>query len=127
MTEIPAEYRGWWRVVHLDNWPDVDLDILGTALLSLTGDDDRLRMFVLLAHVQARPTRTGVSFAWQGSWEYDEMTGSGTVKLGKDGRLEGTFRIKDGDSSRLVAERAAAPAVPIQDPPSYRDKWRRRW
>lgn len=126
MTEIPAEFEGWWRIVHLEEWSGFDLDILGPALLSLTGEDDRLRMFVLLAHVRARPTKTGVSFTWTGAWEYDQLTGSGSVKLGKDGKLNGMFRIKNGDSSRFVAERAKAPAEPIQEAPSYRDKWRRR-
>lgn len=127
MEVIPAEYEGWWRIVELENWRGVDLDLLGPALLSLTGDDDRLRMFVLLAYVEARPTKTGVSFTWSGAWEYDQLTGSGSVKLGKDGRLKGVFRIKNGDSSTFVAERAARPAEPIQEAPSYRDKWRRRW
>jgi hypothetical protein len=126
MTEIPAEYEGWWRIVHAEEWSG-DLDTLGPALLSLTGGDDQLRVLVLLATVRARPTKTGVSFTWQGAWEYDQVTGSGTVKLGKDGKLKGMLRIKDGDSSSFIAERAEAPAEPIQSPPSYRDKWRRRW
>ncbi|MBW2570462.1 MAG: hypothetical protein JRE47_14150 [Deltaproteobacteria bacterium] len=49
------------------------------------------------------------------------------MKLRKDGRLAGRIRIKDGDESTFVAERAEEPDEPIHDPPSYRDKWRRRW
>jgi hypothetical protein len=127
MEEIPAEFEGWWRIVHTEVWPDAELDILGPALLSITGGEDRLRMFVLLAYVEAKPTKTGVSFTWQGAWEYDQLTGTGSVKLGRDGRLKGTLKIKDGDSSTFIAERAKAPDEPIQTPPSYRDKWRRRW
>jgi hypothetical protein len=127
MEEIPAVFEGWWRIVHTEQWPDADLDILGPALLSITGGEDRLRMFVLLAHVQAKPTKTGVSFTWQGAWEFDQLTGTGAVKLGPGGQLKGTLRIKDGDSSTFIAERAKAPEEPIQSPPSYRDKWRRRW
>jgi hypothetical protein len=55
------------------------------------------------------------------------MSGTGTVRLGKDGKLHGTIRIKDSDDSTFMAERVSAPAEPIPDPPSYRDKWRRRW
>jgi hypothetical protein len=33
------------------------------------------------------------------SAKHRQRSGSGRVTLGKDGRLKGTFRIKDGDSS----------------------------
>ena len=82
MSDIPSEYRGWWRITETSQWVDDGLDILGPALLSLTGYDDRLR---------------------------------------------GTFRIKNGDSSRFIAVRAEEPDEPIPPPPSYRDKWSRRW
>jgi hypothetical protein len=55
------------------------------------------------------------------------MSGTGRVALGKDGRLKGTLRIKDGDSSAFVAVCVAEPDQRIPDPPSYRDKWNRRW
>jgi len=126
-TPIPAEYRGWWRIVETGTWVNDGLDILGTAMLSLTGHGDRLRMHCLLAYVNAKPTKTGVSFSWEGAWEYDPMSGSGTARIGKDGRLRGKIRIKDGDDSTFVAERADAPSEAIEEPPSYRDKWRRHW
>lgn len=124
---IPREYQGWWRITETSQWVNEGLDDLGPALLSLTGSDDRLRLHCLLAYMTCKPTKTGVSFTWEGAWEYDQMTGSGRVTLGKDGRLKGSLRIKDGASSRFVAVRAKAPAEPIPSPPSYRDKWRRRW
>lgn len=126
MEELPREIAGWWRITGTSQWMNDDLDILGPALLSLTGDEDRLRMHCLLARVNCKPTKTGVSFTWEGAWEYDQLSGTGSVKLGRDGKLKGTFRIKDGDSSSFIAERAKAPAEPIQEPPGHRDKWRRR-
>jgi len=124
---IPAELRGWWRIVETDLWAHEGLDVLGPALLSLTGDADRLRMHCLLAYVHCTPTKTGVSFRWEGAWEYDPMAGSGRLVLTKTGSARGSLRIKDGDSSAFVAVRADDPVEPIPDPPSYRDKWRRRW
>lgn len=124
---IPPEYRGWWRITETSQWPAKFLDSLGPALLSLTGHGDRLRMHCLLAYVNCKPTKTGISFTWQGAWEYDPMSGTGRVSLGKDGRLKGSIRIKDGDSSTFVAVRTEQPDEPIEEPPSYRDKWRRRW
>ena len=122
---ILAEYRGWWRIVETSTWVNDGLDVLGPALLSITGNDDRLRMHCLLAYVTWRTTKTGMSFSWEGAWEYDQMSGSGHVRLGKDGRLRGKFRIKQGDDSNFIAERAREPDAPIPNPPSYRDKWRR--
>ena len=127
MTEIPSEYRGWWRITETSAWVNDGIDILGTAVISLTGHADRLRMHCLLAYVNCKAIKTGVSFTWEGAWEYDQMSGSGRVTLRKDGTLRGTFRIKDGDSSTFIAERTKAPDEPIPAPPSYRDKWRHRW
>ncbi len=129
MTErdIPSEYYGWWRIIETSQWDNNDIDIIGKALISITGDDDRLRMFVLLAYVNCKVTKTDVSFRWKGAWEYDPVSGTGSVKLRKDGRLSGRIKIKNGDESSFIAERAEEPEEPIPDPPSYRDKWRRRW
>ena len=74
---------------------------------------------------RCRPTKSGVSFTWQGAWEWDRMSGTGSVKLRKDGRIAGRLKIKNGDDSTFVAERTEEPREPIPDPPSYRDKWRR--
>jgi hypothetical protein len=122
---IDESIRGWWRITETGTWVDDGLDILGPAVLSLTGHDDRLRMHCLLARVQARGTKAGVSFTWSGAWEYDEMSGTGSAKLGRDGRLRGKIRIRNGDDSTFVAERCESPDRPVDDPPSYRDKWRR--
>ena len=123
---IPSEYRSWWRIIDTSQWVNDRLDILGPAMISLTGYDDRLRMHALLAHVNCRPTKSGVSFTREGAWEFDPMSGSGRVTLRKDGRLRGVIRIEDGDSSTFIAERAVEPDAPIPDAPSYRDKWRKR-
>jgi hypothetical protein len=122
---LSQELSGWWRIVDTETWVNDGLDILGPALISFTGDDDRLRMHCLLAYVYPRPTKKGVSFSWRGAWEYDQMTGTGSARLGRDGKLHGTIKIKDGDSSAFTAVRAEPPTSPISDPPSYRDKWRR--
>ncbi len=126
MTEVPEELYGWWRITETSQWVDDFLDDLGPALISFTGSDDRLRMHNLLAQLTVRGTKAGVSFTWQGSWEYDEMSGSGSARVGSDGKLRGKFRIKNGDDSTYVAERTEPPEQPIPDPPSYQDKWRRR-
>jgi len=104
-----------------------ELDVLGTAMISLTGYDDQLRMFALLANVKCRPTKSGVSFTWRGVWEYDILSGTGSVKLGKDGQLTGKIGIRGGDQSSFRAVRANEPDKPIPEPPRYPRKWGRKW
>jgi hypothetical protein len=94
-NEIPFEYQGWWRIIETSRWDNNKLDIMGTALITLTGNADRLRMFTLLAYVNCKLTKSGVSFTWEGTWEYDPMSGSGRVTLGKDGRLKGVIKIAE--------------------------------
>ncbi len=125
MRKIPDELEGWWRIVETSQWVDDDLDILGPALVSLTGQDDRLRMHCLLAELDVRPRGDGVAFTWQGAWEYDQMGGRGFAALDRDGRLVGEITIHRGDDSTFVALRTQEPDDFIPPPPSYRDKWRR--
>ena len=125
-NEIPSEYIGWWRITENSQWMNDELDALGPALISINGSNDRLRMLYLLAHVVFVPAKRGLSFMWQGAWEFDQMSGTGSVKIGKDGRLEGLIKIDQGDQSRFIAERTEAPDDLIPDPPRYEDKWRRR-
>ena len=125
-NDLHSDLHGWWRIVETSQWVNEYLDDLGPALISITGHGDRLRMHCLLAYVKVRPTKTGAAFTWEGAWEYDPMSGTGSVRLGKGGRLRGLIKIKDGDESTFIAERTERPAEPIRDPPSYRDKWGRR-
>lgn len=57
------------------------------------------------------------------------MRGRGSVRVGRDGKLQGRIKIENGDESTFTAERASAPSEPIPEPPSYHEKWgaRRRW
>ncbi len=126
-NELRADLRGWWRILETSQWANEYLDTLGPALISITGHGDRLRMHCLIAEVNVRPMKAGASFTWEGAWEYDPMRGTGTVRVGKDGKLYGRIRINDGDESTFLAERTDEPAESIPPPPSYRDKWRRRW
>lgn len=123
---IPSEYRGWWRIVETSQWGSEKLDLLAPSLISFTGDDDRLRMHALLAYVTCKPTQLGVSFTWVGAWEYHPVSGSGRVRLGKDGRLKGVLKTKGSEESTFIAERSTEPDEPIPPPPSYQDKWRQR-
>jgi hypothetical protein len=77
--ELNPELVGWWRIVETSQWANDHLDDLGPAVMSITGSGDRLRMLCLLAYVDFTPTQGGASFTWRGAWEFDQMTGRGSV------------------------------------------------
>lgn len=115
MTEdesIPPEYRGWWRITETSQWSSKFLDSLGPALLSLTGYADRLRMHCLLAYVNCKPTKLGVSFTWEGAWEFDPVSGSGRARMGvsrasSESRTETRARLS---LSALPSRRSPSPS-----------------
>lgn len=121
---IIDDCQGWWRITETSEWGSDDLDMCGPALISFTGAGGRLRLMVLVAYVSCKSTKTGVSFTWEGAWEWDAVTGTGSAKVGKDGRLKGKLKIKGGTESTFIAERTTEPKQPIPHPPSYRDKWK---
>lgn len=127
MADIPEDYYGWWRIVETSQWSNDYIDMIGTALISLTGYGDRMRLCALLANVTCKVNKASISFTWNGAWEFDQVSGTGNVKLQNDGSLKGRIKIKNGDESTFIAVRADEPSEPIPDPPRYRDKWRRRW
>src|SRR3970040_1384243 len=112
--DLDPNLRGWWRIIDTSQWMNDGLDILGPAMISITGYGDRLRMNCLLAHVNVKPTKDGASCTWSGTWEFEQMSGTGSVKLGKDGKLYGKLRIKDGDKSDFIAQRTTEPKTPIE-------------
>jgi hypothetical protein len=120
---LDPELVGWWRIVDTSQWGKKTLDALGTAMLSVTGRADRLRMHFLLATVTVKPLKSGATFTWEGAWEFDELHGTGRVKLRGSGILEGHIQIARGDRSTFRAQRTPAPAQRIPDPPRYADKW----
>jgi hypothetical protein len=84
-NELHADLYGWWRILETSQWVNEGLDDLGPAMLSITGDGDRLRMHCLLAYVNVKPTRSGASFTWEGAWEYDQLSGTGSRKARQGG------------------------------------------
>ena len=38
---IPPEYAGWWRITETRTWGAKGLDVLGLAMISLTGSPPR--------------------------------------------------------------------------------------
>ena len=37
MSELPREYVGWWRIVETSTWGSDMLDLIGPAVISITG------------------------------------------------------------------------------------------
>ena len=57
------------------------------------------------------------------AWEYDQMSGTGSLRLAKDGQLHGRIRIKDGDASTFIAERARIQNAALHTVEAARRVW----
>ncbi|HEX7477182.1 MAG TPA: hypothetical protein VF331_05210, partial [Polyangiales bacterium] len=55
--DIPTSIRGWWRITETQVWAIEHLELLGPALISFTGYEDRLRMLAILAYVNCTATK----------------------------------------------------------------------
>lgn len=50
-NELSPDLCGWWRITETSRWGSRALDIEGTALISITGSYDQIRMIALLARI----------------------------------------------------------------------------
>lgn len=98
---------GHWRIVEADVWERGYLDLVEPASMIIDADGHgEIAFGALQAGLDLAYGRFDVSFTFAGSGEMDEVRGSGSAELLKDGTLEIEFDFDHGDAARLRAEPA---------------------
>ncbi len=102
-------FKGRWRIVEMDTWPDDYLDLVEPAHISFKGTSDgELAFGAVKGWLDVRyGTRDGspcAEFSWEGQNDADPACGRGWVALGTAGRLVGHIYIHNSDDSGFVAE-----------------------
>ena len=100
---------GTWHIIHGDDFDSDFLNLVEQAYLSLTPRGGKIAFGAMEAVLQRIPgqQKDGANLInWQGVEEGDQISGSGVLKLRKDGKLEITIAYHLGDEYSFVAERA---------------------
>lgn len=104
---------GAWRIVEMELWDPVDLDLEGPAFIEFMPDHSGSFGFIAVAaDVDWRQEESRVEFSWSGSDEGDSVNGRGWAEIASDGKLHG-----DASSFILETHRTSEP----------RDTSPRRW
>ena len=97
---------GRWRIVEADLWDRDYLDLCGPASLVVRANGDgEIAFGALQASLDIDYGPGEIGFAWTGSDEMDEVSGSGSAELQEDGSLEIEFEYHLGDEAVLRAVR----------------------
>ena len=113
MTRPPAlakAFRGRWRIVEMEVWPDDYLDLIEPAHIAFEGDTDGVFVFGAVkgwldVRYGARDGAACAEFSWEGHNDADPASGRGWATIGTAGRLVGHLFIHNSDNSPFVAER----------------------
>ena len=113
MTRPPAlakAFRGRWRIVEMEVWPDDYLDLIEPAHSAFEGDTDGVFVFGAVkgwldVRYGARDGAACAEFSWEGHNDADPASGRGWATIGTAGRLVGHLFIHNSDDSPFVAER----------------------
>ncbi len=106
MTVSGHALIGRWRIVGADLWERDYLDLVEPAALVIRADGQgEIAFGALQASLDIDYGPGEIGFAWSGSDEMDEVSGSGSAELQEDGSLEIEFEYHLGDEAVLRAVR----------------------
>jgi hypothetical protein len=101
-------FKGRWRIVEMDTWPDDYLDLVEPAHITFEGNADGAFAFGAVkgwldVRYGARDGSACAEFSWEGLNDDDPACGRGWVAMGT-GRLVGHIFIHNSDDSGFIAE-----------------------
>jgi hypothetical protein len=110
MATQAKNFRGSWRIVHMDTWDNDYPDLIEPAFIAF--DKGGQGEFVFGAvkgwldcRYGERNGRPVVEFSWEGVSEGDQICGRGWATQSSDGKLEGHLYIHNSDDSPFKAEK----------------------
>ena len=93
-----------WRIVEVNDGWDLELDIEEPAHFTLDASGKGSMAFFLFGGtVDARVVDDRLEFTWEGTWEFDDMSGRGEAQLTPEGDLHIHLWIHWGDEMDLRA------------------------
>lgn len=106
---IPEPYIGKWRITHMEQWDQDYVDLVTTGHVTIRKNGTGGFQFgVVQGEMDCRMELAGsdqlLAFTWDGSDEFDPVSGRGWVKVnGKE--MQGHLFIHLGDDSAFTAKK----------------------
>lgn len=102
-------FKGRWRIVEMDTWPDDYLDLMEPAHITFEGASGGELVFGAVkgwldVRFGSRDGAACAEFSWEGHNDADTACGRGWVAIGTAGRLVGHIYIHNSDDSGFVCE-----------------------
>ena len=111
-TGWKRRFLGKWRIVHMDDFTNNDIDIEVPAHITLEkGAHGSIHFILVSGEIDGKYVAspgTGLctfDFTWAGNDECDEASGDGWMAFLSDTRAEGEIRFHCGDTHTFRAER----------------------
>lgn len=107
------EYVGNWRITEMDEWDNEYINMETNAYIQIDKKGYGSFQFALVSgSINGEMEEFGgeklFTFTWEGNEEYDQVSGSGWLKLEKKDELTGRIKFHSGDSSLFKARRKKA-------------------
>jgi hypothetical protein len=102
-------YLGLWHIKHMEQWDEDYCNMEVQAYIQLKRDGTGYFQFGLVQgeiNWWEGDASEECEFTWAGSDECDEASGSGSLRVEKDGSATGEMHLHMGDSSDFAAIRA---------------------
>jgi hypothetical protein len=107
------EYVGTWRITEMDEWDNEYINMGTNAHIQIDKNGYGSFQFALVSgsingEMEEFGSEKRFAFTWEGNEEYDQVSGSGWLKLEKKAELTGRIKFHSGDSSLFKAQRKSA-------------------
>ena len=104
------EYAGTWRITEMDEWDNEYINMEAKAYIQIDKKGQGNFQFALVmgsidGELEEFGEEKRFAFTWEGNEEYDQVSGSGWLKLVKKNELIGRIKFHNGDNSLFKARR----------------------
>lgn len=103
-----SEFIGKWRITDMEQWDQDYIDLVEPGYIELNGKN--LGEFVfgtVKGFIDFRTKkvhgREKADFSWEGTSEYDQISGRGWFELNGENKIHGKLFIHNGDESWIKA------------------------
>jgi hypothetical protein len=101
-------YSGNWHITEMATWDNDYLNMVVQAFIKIDEENNGEFQFGLVCgEINGKIKNDCFKFTWDGNDEYDDVCGSGWLKLINKNTLEGEIEFHSGDSSTLIAKRVS--------------------